>query len=471
MTLHKSFGELEQLLNERIAVIDGAMGTMLQRLGLTEADYRGARFKDWPRELKGLHDLLNVTRPEAVAEVHRQYLAAGADIIETNTFNSQAVSLADYGLVAAARELARAGAAVARGVADEVMRARAGRQCFVAGVLGPTSKTASMVTDLNDPAARGITFDELAAAYADAARGLLDGGADTLLVETIFDTLNAKAAFFAIEQVFEERGARVPLMASVTFIQAGGNRGASGQTVEAFWNSIAHVPLLSVGMNCALGPREMRPLIEELARLAPARVSCHPNAGLPDATLPSGFPETPETMARELGEWARNGWLNLVGGCCGTTPEHIRAIAAAVSGVKPRAPLTVAPALRLSGLDALTVTGEWPRVARVTLAGDEEAAVESALDQVDDGAEIIDVSVSAGLPDAARAVTRLMNLLAFEPALARKPVLLSGPEWAAVEAGLKCLQGRGAVTAGCLGEGAERARREQLARWYGAAVV
>src|SRR5258706_11573928 len=332
--------ELERLLRERIVIIDGAMGTMIQMQKLDEAAFRGERFKDWHKDVKGLNDLLNITRPALIEKLHREYLEAGADIIETNTFNAQSISLADYGMESLAYEIARAGAECARRAADQVMAAQPGRICFVAGAIGPTTKTTSISTDVNDPGARGATFDQVAAAYYDQARGLLDGGADALIVETIFDTLNSKAAFFAILKLFEERGISplphesakdalrgpdsgkgvVPIMASVTFIQAGSNRGVTGQTVEAFWNSISHVPLLSVGMNCALGPREMRPLIEKLSGLAPIYMSAYPNAGLPNPLLPTGFPETPEPLAPQLKEWAENGWLNLVGACCGSTP-------------------------------------------------------------------------------------------------------------------------------------------------------
>jgi len=303
--------ELDKLLKERIAIIDGAMGTMVQTYKLDEAAFRGERFKKWHRDLRGLNDLLNVTNPSVVEEIHRKYFEAGADIIETNTFNAQAISLADYGMETLGYELSKAGAECGRRAADQVMAAQPGRICFVAGAFGPTTKTTSLGTDVNDPAARSTTFDEVAAAYYDQARGLLDGGADILLVETIFDTLNAKAAFFAILKLFEERDIRplpygtepergkrvVPIMASVTFIQAGARHGVTGQSIEAFWNSISHVPLLSVGMNCALGPTELRPLLEELATVAPIYLSAHPNAGLPNPLLPTGFPETPETMA------------------------------------------------------------------------------------------------------------------------------------------------------------------------------
>ena len=348
--------QLERLLRERIVVIDGAMGTMVQQHRLEEADYRGERFKDWPKDLKGLHDLLCLTRPHIVEQIHRQYLEAGADLIETNSFNAQALSLADYGLESLAYEINFAAARCGRHAADAVMAADSGRVCFVAGALGPTNKTASVSTDANNPAARSTTFDEVAAAYYEQAKGLLDGGADLLLVETIFDTLVAKAAFFAILKLFEERGIEpltlfhsggalaagapaadlavnrrearpggagsttnrvVPILASVTFIQASPKGSFTGQSIEAFWNSISHVPLLSVGMNCALGPKELRPRMEELSCVAPIYVSAYPNAGLPDPLLPTGFPETPETLAPQLKDWAQNGWLNIVGGCCG----------------------------------------------------------------------------------------------------------------------------------------------------------
>src|SRR5437773_1495368 len=392
--------QLERLLRERIVILDGAMGTMVQQHKLDEAAYRGERFKDSRRDLQGLHDLLCLTQPRIIEGIHKQYFEAGADLIETNTFNAQALSLADYGMEGLAYEINLAAAQCARRAADAVMAANPGRVCFVAGAMGPTNKTSSISTDVNNPAARGATFGEVAAAYFEQATGLLDGGADALLVETIFDTLNAKAAFFAILRLFEERGIEpltpfdlgsaaasaapvalpagmafdggaeqstggrarsskriVPIMASVTFIQAASNRGVTGQTVEAFWNSISHVPLLSVGLNCALGPKELRPLVEELASVAPIYLSAYPNAGLPNPLLPTGFPETPETLAPQLKDWAQNRWLNIVGGCCGTTPRHIKAIADAVRGFAPRKPPDVEPYLRLSGLEAVTIPG------------------------------------------------------------------------------------------------------------------
>ncbi|MET0516561.1 MAG: homocysteine S-methyltransferase family protein, partial [Nitrospiraceae bacterium] len=379
---------LRQLLRERILVLDGAMGTMIQRYHLDEAAFRGEHFQQWKKDLKGHNDLLNITQPAIIEEIHRQYLEAGADIIETNTFNCQAISLADYDMASLAYELGKAGAECAKRAIQQVSRANPNRRCFVAGAIGPTTKTASVSTDTNDAAARATSYDALVQAYGEQVRGLLDGGADILLVETIFDTLNARAAFFAIQKYFDEGGRRVPVMASVTFIQAGSNRGFSGQTVEAFWNSISHVPLLSVGMNCALGPKEMRPLLEELAHIAPIYVSSHPNAGLPNPLLPTGFPETPESLAPQLAEWAQNGWLNIVGGCCGTTPAHIACIADAVRSLPPRTPSQVEPFMRLSGLEAVTIRPESnfvnigertnvtgsPAFAKLVLAGNYEAA-------------------------------------------------------------------------------------------------
>src|SRR5579863_6777993 len=343
---------LLRLLRERIVILDGAMGTMIQTYRLDEAAYRGERFKDWPRDVKGNNDLLSLTRPQVIQEIHRQYLQAGADIIETNTFNSTSISMADYGMESLARELNVAGARNARAAADEIMAAEPGRVCFVAGAIGPTNKTASMSGDVNNPAARGVTYDQLVTAYYDQAAGLLEGGADLLLVETVFDSLNSKAALFAIAKLFDERP-RVPVMLSFTITDLSG-RTLSGQTVEAYWNSVSHFPLLSVGINCALGPKEMRPFIEELSGLAPVYLSAYPNAGLPNPMLPTGFPETPETLAPQLADWAAAGWLNILGGCCGTTPGHIKLLAKAARAFPPRVPPRVEPFLRLSGLEALT---------------------------------------------------------------------------------------------------------------------
>jgi 5-methyltetrahydrofolate--homocysteine methyltransferase len=478
--------QLEDLLRKRIVIIDGAMGTMIQTYNLDEAAYRGDRFKNWRKDLKGLHDLLNVTRAEVVEAIHRQYLEAGADILETNTFNSQAISLADYGMEKLGYELSKAGAAAARRAADGVMGNRPDRVCFVAGAIGPTTRTSSISTDVNNSAARGTTYDELVSAYTEQIRGLLDGGADILLVETIFDTLNAKAAFFAIEKHFAESGKRVPIMASVTFIQAGSNRGVTGQTVEAFWNSISHVPLLSVGMNCALGPKEMRPLIEELSNVAPIYVSCYPNAGLPNPLLPTGFPETPGSLAPQLQDWAQQGWLNLVGGCCGTTPTHIKRLAEAVKDLPPRVPPKVQPCLRLSGLDALTVRPETnfvnigertnvtgsPRFAKLILAGNYEEALAVARQQVDNGAQIIDINMDEGMLDSEKAMVHFLNLIASEPDIAKVPIMIDSSKWSVIEAGLKCVQGKGIVNSISLKEGeAKFIEQAKLIRRYGAATV
>ena len=323
--------QLRKILAERVAILDGAMGTMIQSYKLDEQAFRGGQFAHHPKDLKGCNDLLCITQPDLITDIHVQYLEAGADIVETNTFNSTSISMADYHLESYAYELNLAGARAAKRAAERVTAKDPLRRRFVAGAIGPTNRTCSISTDVHSAATRGVTYEELVDAYYEQARGLIDGSADLLLVETIFDTLNSKAAFFAIAKLFDERKIHVPLMASVTFIQPGSNRGVTGQTVEAFWNSISHVPLLSVGMNCALGPKEMRSLIEELASIAPIYVSSYPNAGLPDPLLPTGFPETPESLAPQLTEWVENGWLNIVGGCCSTTPAHIKAIAEAVN--------------------------------------------------------------------------------------------------------------------------------------------
>ncbi|MCI0745108.1 MAG: methionine synthase [Verrucomicrobia subdivision 3 bacterium] len=485
MTAHKT-DQLRELLHKRIVIIDGAMGTMIHRHKLDEASVRGERFKAWHRDVKNLPDLLNVTRPEIVETIHRQYLEAGADITKTNTFNSQAISLADYDLQPLACELARTGATLARRAADSIMREHPGRLCFVAGSIGPTTRTSSTVIDVSNPAVRGTNYDELVAAYTEQVRGLIEGGVDILLVETIFDTLNAKAAFFAIESYFEKLGDRLPVMASVTFIQENSNRNLIGQTVEAFWNSISHVPLLSVGINCALGPKEMRPLIEELSQIAPIFVSSHPNAGLPNPMLPTGFPETPESLAPQLREWAENGWLNLVGGCCGTTPDHIRLIADTVRGLSPRVPPRVEPHLRLSGLDALTVRPESnfvnigertnvtgsPKFAKLILAGNYEEALAIARQQVENGAQIIDVNMDEGMLDSEKAMVHFLNLIASEPDIARVPIMIDSSKWSVIEAGLKCLQGKGIVNSISLKEGeAKFIGQAKLIRRYGAAVV
>ncbi|HEY2987207.1 MAG TPA: methionine synthase, partial [Candidatus Binatia bacterium] len=484
--MENTIDSLKQLLSERILVIDGAMGTMIQALKFGEKEFRGERFAGHPKALKGCNDLLCLTQPEAITEIHYQYLAAGADIIETNTFNSTSVSMADYQLESAVYDINLAGARAAKKAVDLLMAKDPTRPRFVAGAMGPTNRTSSISTDVHSAATRGVTYEELVQAYYEQARGLLDGGADILLVETIFDTLNSKAAFFGIASLLENRNIQVPLMASVTFIQPGSNRGVTGQTVEAFWNSISHVPLLSVGMNCALGPKEMRPLIEELSHIAPVYISTYPNAGLPDPLLPTGFPETPESLAPQLREWAENGWLNFVGGCCGTTPAHIAAIARAVEGLPPRVPPVVEPYLRLSGLESVTVRPESnfvnigertnvtgsPVFSKLVLAGDYEKAVSVARQQVEGGAQIIDVNMDEGMLDSKAAMEKFLRLIAGESEIARVPVMVDSSKWEIIEAGLKCLQGKGVVNSISLKEGEEKfIAQARLVRRYGAAVV
>ena len=475
---------LLRLLRERIVVLDGAMGTMIQTYKLGEADYRGDRFKDWPRDVKGNNDLLSLTRPQVIEEIHRQYLEAGADIIETNTFNATTISMADYGMESLAYELNVAGAKNARAAAEAVMAAEPGRLCFVAGALGPTNKTASISGDVNNPAARGITYDQLVEAYYEQARGLLEGGADVLLVETVFDSLNSKAALFAIAKLFD-KVPRVPVMLSFTITDLSG-RTLSGQTVEAYWNCVSHFPLLSIGLNCALGPKEMRPFIGELSRLAPIYVSAYPNAGLPNPMLPTGFPETPETLAPQLADWASEGWLNIVGGCCGTTPGHIRLLAKAARKFKPRVPAKIEPWLRLSGLEPLTIRPEAnflnigertnitgsPKFAKLILAGQYEEALVVARQQVQNGAQIIDINMDEGMLDGVKAMTHFLNLVGSEPDIARVPVMIDSSRWPVIEAGLKCVQGKAVVNSISLKEGEEKfVQQAALIRRYGAAVV
>ena len=475
--------QVTDLLRERIAIIDGAMGTMIQTYRLEESDYRGERFRDSRRDLKGNNDLLSITQPQIIQEIHRQYLDAGADLIETNTFNSTSISMADYGLEKLAHELNVAGARNARLAADAFMREHPERICFVAGALGPTNKTASLSPDVNNPAFRGITYDQLVQAYHEQTRGLLDGGVDVLLVETVFDSLNSKAALFAIDQYFEESGRRVPVMVSFTITDRSG-RTLSGQTVEAYWNSISHMKLLSVGINCALRARQMRPYVEELSGIAPIYLSCYPNAGLPNAF--GGFDETPHLMAADLREFAESGWLNIVGGCCGSTPSHIRAIAEAVRACKPRVPPAVEPYCRLSGLEALTIRPEAnfvnigertnvtgsPKFSKLILAGNYEEALGIARQQVEGGAQIIDVNMDEGMLDSEQVMTTFLNLIASEPDIARVPIMIDSSKWSVIEAGLKCVQGKPIVNSISLKEGETKfLEQAKLIRRYGAAVV
>ncbi len=474
---------LEKLLGERIVLLDGAMGTMIQRARLAEEDYRGTRFRDWQRELRGNNDLLSLTQPRLVREIHLQYLEAGADIIETNTFNSTAVALTDYGMQDLAREFNRAAANLAREAVRQAESRSPGRPRFVAGVLGPTNKTASLSPDVNDPGFRGVSFDELVVAYGGALEGLLEGRVDLLLVETVFDTLNAKAALFAIEQAFAAHGLRIPVVISGTITDASG-RTLSGQTTEAFYNSVRHAQPIAVGLNCALGAKELRVYVEELSAIAETRVSCHPNAGLPNAF--GEYDDTPESMAAHIGEWARNGWVNLVGGCCGTTPEHIRAMADVVRGVTVRPLPTRAHALRLAGLEPLNVgdeslfvnVGERTNVtgskafARLVLAGDFAGALTVARQQVENGAQVIDINMDEAMLDSENAMATFLRLAAAEPDIARVPFMIDSSKWSVIEAGLKCVQGKPIVNSISMKEGeAEFLRQARLCRRYGAAVV
>ena len=475
--------QLQHILSDRIAIIDGAMGTMIQTYGLDESGYRGTQFAHHPSDLKGCNDLLCITQPKLVEGIHRQFLEAGADIIETNTFNSTSISMADYKLEDQAYALNLAGATVARCAVEAMQALDPTRPRFVAGAMGPTNRTASMSPDVNNPAFRAITYDQLVAAYAEQVRGLMDGGVDLLLAETVFDTLNLKAALFAIEDYFEQHGRRVPVMVSVTITDRSG-RTLSGQTIEAFWNSISHVPVLSVGINCALGAKQMRPYVEELAQIAPVYISCYPNAGLPNAF--GGFDETPAIMAEDLHDFATNGWLNIVGGCCGTTPAHIEAIAKAIQGVQPRLRSQPAPYTRLSGLEPLTIRPESnfinigertnvtgsPKFATLILNGDFEAALSVARQQVDGGAQIIDVNMDEGMLDSSDAMATFLKLIASEPDIARVPIMIDSSKWSVIEAGLKCVQGKAVVNSISLKEGEQAfLHHARLVRRYGGAVV
>ena len=473
---------LNQALEERILLLDGAMGTMIQAYGLSEADYRGERFADWPSDLKGNNDLLTITRPELIREIHRQFLEAGADIIETNTFNANAPSMSDYGMESLVPELNRAAAQLARDIADD-HAAKTGAPRFVAGVLGPANRTTSISPDVNDPGYRSITFGELADSYQKAAIALIEGGVDFLMVETIFDTLNAKAAIFAIKRSFEETNTTLPVMISGTITDASG-RTLSGQTTEAFWNSIRHADPFMVGLNCALGAEDLRPYVAELSRVADTRVSAHPNAGLPNEF--GEYDESPEHMASVIGEFVDSGFVNLVGGCCGTTPDHIRALKRVIDARKPRVVPTLEVRCRLSGLEPLNIgpedlfvnVGERSNVTgsaifrKLIEADNYTDAVQVARQQVENGAQVVDVNMDEGMLDSERAMVTYLNLIASEPDVARVPVMIDSSKWSVIEAGLRCVQGKGVVNSISLKEGEEEfIRQASLVRDYGAAVV
>lgn len=474
---------LLQELHKRILILDGGMGTMIQSYRLQESDYRGKRFSDFSRDLKGNNDLLSLTQPDIIREIHTKYLQAGADFIETNTFNSTAISLADYDMANLVYEINFAAAQLARSAADEITKKTPDKPRFVIGILGPTNRTASLSPNVNDPGFRNVTFDELVIAYLESIRGLVAGKVDCLMIETIFDTLNCKAAIFAVKKFFEDNKVSLPLMISGTITDASG-RTLSGQTPAAFWHSIRHADPFSVGLNCALGATALRPYALELAKIADVPVSIHPNAGLPNVF--GGYDETPEQMASIIAEFAREGLMNIVGGCCGTTPAHIQAIAEAIKDYKPRAVPRIAKACRLSGLEPLTIdesslfvnVGERTNVtgsirfADLIRADNYAEALTVARDQVINGAQIIDVNMDEGMLDAKAAMVKFLNLIASEPDIARVPIMIDSSKWSVIEAGLKCIQGKGIINSISLKDG-EDAFLEQakLARRYGAAII
>jgi len=479
----RTHADISSILEQRILILDGAMGTLVQALRLTEADVRGERFSDLDIGVKNFTDVLCLTRPDDIVEIHKQFLRAGADIIETNSFGASRLGCEEFGLGAVTRELNVAAAACGRRAVDEIIAEDPSRPRFVAGSIGPTTKTASVSPKVEDPGYRGVTFDQLVDSYYEQIEGLVEGGADLLFPETSFDTLNLKAALFAIDKFFEETGERLPVMASVTITDASG-RTLSGQTVEAFWNSISHFPLLSVGINCALGPETMRPYVEELSAIAPVYISLHPNAGLPNEF--GGYDESPEEMAGVLREFAEEGWLNIVGGCCGTTPEHIHAIAQAVRDVSPRKKAHPPRYTRLSGQEPLTLRPENPftmigertnvtgskRFARLIRENNYEDAVEVARQQVEGGASVIDVNMDDALLEGEAAMTRFLNLIAAEPDISRVPVMIDSSRWSVIEAGLKCVQGKSVVNSISLKEGEKDfLAKARLCRRYGAVVV
>jgi 5-methyltetrahydrofolate--homocysteine methyltransferase len=473
--------QLQQALASRILILDGAMGTMIQRHKLEEADYRGARFANWHTDVKGNNDLLVLSKPEVIRAIHAEYLSVGADILETNTFNATTISMHDYDMQELAYEINVAAAKLARSVADEYSTPDKPR--FVAGVLGPTSRTCSISPDVNDPGFRNVTFDALVTAYMESTRGLIEGGADIILIETIFDTLNAKAAVFAVKQVFDEDGIELPIMISGTITDASG-RTLSGQTTEAFYNALAHSDAISFGLNCALGPDLLRQYVEEMSRVCASHVSAHPNAGLPNEM--GEYDMDGAEMAVHIREWAHSGFLNIVGGCCGTSPAHIKTIADAVAGIAPRKPPELPKACRLSGLepfnigaDALFVNvGERTNVTgslkfkRLIKDGNYTEALQVALEQVESGAPVIDINMDEGLLDAEKEMTRFLNLIASEPDIARVPIMVDSSKWDVIEAGLKCIQGKGIVNSISMKEGEEKfIQQAKLVRRYGAAVI
>ncbi|MFV1997390.1 MAG: methionine synthase [Acidiferrobacterales bacterium] len=473
--------QLNQLLDERILLLDGAMGTMIQRHEPDESTYRGDRFKDWKTDLKGNNDLLVITDPGMIQDIHEQYLEAGADIVETNTFGANSVTLVDYDMQSLSYEMNVAGARLARDAVDKFNSDNKPR--FVAGVLGPTNRTTSIGPNVNDPGFRNISFDELAQSYLEATRGLIDGGSDIILIETIFDTLNAKAAIYAVETFFEEQGRQWPVMVSGTITDASG-RTLSGQTTEAFYNSLRHINPISIGLNCALGPDLLRPYVEEMSRVSSVGVNVHPNAGLPNAF--GGYDLSPDDMAKEISDWARSGYLNIVGGCCGTSPDHIQAMSRAIADAAPRKKPMIPAECRLSGLEPLNIgtdslfvnVGERANVTgsakfkRLILEEQFDEALDVCREQVENGAQIIDVNMDEAMLDGVNAMTRYLNLVASEPDISRVPVMVDSSKWEIIEAGLKCIQGKGIVNSISLKEGKDAfLHHARLCRKYGAAIV
>ena len=483
----KVSARLETLAEKRIVFLDGAMGTMIQRHDLEEEDFRGDLFSDHPLDLKGNNDLLSLTRPDIIYEIHKKFFEAGCDVVETNTFSSTSIAQADYGLESWVRTLNVESVKLAKKAASDFMEKNPGRVCLVAGALGPTNKTASMSPDVNDPSYRAVSFDQLVEAYREQTEALVEGGVDILLPETTFDTLNLKAAIYAIESFFDAHGERLPVMISVTITDRSG-RTLSGQTVEAFWNSVRHAKPFSVGINCALGAEEMRPYIEELSRIADCRISCYPNAGLPNPLSETGYDETPEITSTLLLDFAESGFVNMVGGCCGTTPEHIEMVVERLKDVPPRGIPVRKDATRLSGLEPLTITSDpggpfimvgeranvtgSPKFARLVKEGDFEGAVSIALQQVENGANIIDVNFDEGLLDSEACMRRFLNLIASEPEVTRVPVMIDSSKWSVIEEGLKCIQGKCIVNSISLKEGeGVFCKQAKEAMRYGASVV
>ncbi|MBE8168511.1 MAG: dihydropteroate synthase, partial [Shewanella sp.] len=481
------YAQLQQDLSKKILMLDGAMGTMIQQYKLEEEDFRGAQFADWKSDLKGNNDLLVLTQPDIIKQIHLDYLNAGADIIETNTFNATSIAMADYHMEHLAVDINLAAAKIAKSAAEEVTKTT-GIKRYVAGVLGPTNRTCSISPDVNDPSFRNVSFDQLVEAYVDSINALIDGGSDIILVETIFDTLNAKASLFAIDKVLSERFGddptlRLPVMISGTITDASG-RTLTGQTTEAFYHSLRHIKPISIGLNCALGPKELSPYVQELSRICECYVSAHPNAGLPNEF--GGYDETPKQMADIIADWAESGFLNIIGGCCGTTPQHIKVIRDAVINVPPRIIPELDVVCRLSGLEPLLIApdslfvnvGERTNVTgsakflRLIKEEQFETALSVAREQVESGAQIIDINMDEGMLDGVEIMAKFLNLVASEPEISRVPIMIDSSKWEVIEAGLKCIQGKGIVNSISMKEGeASFIEQARLVKRYGAAVI